>query len=216
MKHLLIFGIAFAAFHIGQSRIPDFCLNPSNPGTGPTFHFALFYDAANSRCSPFQYTGEGGNGNHFVNERECMRNCSDNSEDTYPMDASKACHFKHLKGGCGGSYLRYYYDSIHGKCKKFLWTGCFGNGNRFFDMGTCNATCDGIHDEGDELEEEEPDTPIAIICGVLLSLIVVAVFGTVIALTIKSKKKGSKKSGGKNKDVQSESPLQDEQRIEMS
>lgn len=59
--------------------------------------------------------------------------------------ASKACHFKHLVGGCSGSYLRYYYDSIHNKCKKFLWTGCFGNGNRFFSMESCNATCAGIH-----------------------------------------------------------------------
>ncbi|CAJ1056651.1 boophilin-H2-like [Xyrichtys novacula] len=215
MKHLLFLGIVFAVFHISQSNIPDFCLLPEDEGTGTQFVFSLFYDAANDRCTPFLYKGEGGNANRFVNERECLRNCSANVETTYPFDASRACHFKYTVGGCSGKYLRYYYDSIHKKCKKFLWTGCFGNGNRFFDMETCNNTCQGIHDEGDDLEEDEPDTPIAIICGVLLAVIVVAVFGTVIGLTVKSKKKGSKKKSGAESRAQSENSPE-AQPIEMA
>ncbi|XP_020487098.2 BPTI/Kunitz domain-containing protein [Labrus bergylta] len=215
MKHLLFFGIALAVFHMSQS-VPDFCRLKEDEGTGPSFIFALYYDAANSRCSPFLYKGQGGNENRFVNERECIRNCSADAETLYPMDASEACHFKKLAGGCSGQHLRYYYDSVHGKCKKFLWTGCFGNGNRFLDSNSCNTTCAGILDEGDDMEEDEPDTPIAIICGVLLAVIIVGIFTTVIVLTVQSKKKDSKKkSGGKSQEPQTETPLQD-QRIEMS
>ncbi|XP_041652080.1 kunitz-type serine protease inhibitor bitisilin-3-like [Cheilinus undulatus] len=215
MKHLLFLGIAFVAVHISQS-IPDFCQLSEDEGTGNQFIFSLYYDADNDRCNPFFYKGEGGNGNRFVNERECIRNCSSNSETLYPKDVTEACYFKKAPGGCNGQYLRYYYDAVHDKCKKFFWTGCFGNGNRFPDHDTCNATCAGIHDDRDDPEEDEPDTPIAIICGVLLGIILVAVIITGILLAVKSKKKGSKKkSGGKSQEAPAETPLQ-EQRIEMS
>uniref|UniRef100_A0A3P8QAG6 BPTI/Kunitz inhibitor domain-containing protein n=1 Tax=Astatotilapia calliptera TaxID=8154 RepID=A0A3P8QAG6_ASTCA len=45
------------------------------------------------------------------------------------------------EGECNGKYLRYYYDSTDKKCKRFSWTGCLGNGNRFFDYNSCNFTC---------------------------------------------------------------------------
>ncbi|XP_040894666.1 BPTI/Kunitz domain-containing protein [Toxotes jaculatrix] len=214
MKHLLFWGIAFAALYVGHSRTPDFCLLAPEQGDGPTFTPYLYYDAAKDQCNPFLYKGTGGNANRFQNERECMRNCSDNAEWFYPRDETQACHFKKAKGICGGQYLRYYYDSVHDKCKKFLWSGCVGNGNRFFDYDSCNATCAGIHDDGDEEEEDEPDTPIAIICGVLLAVIVAAIIITVTVLTVKSKKKSSK-APGKSKDPKSDLPLR-EQGIEMA
>ncbi|KAF1386742.1 hypothetical protein PFLUV_G00098040 [Perca fluviatilis] len=215
MKHLLFLGIAFAAFCVSHT-IPDFCRLQSDEGQGTSFTFALYYDHAKDECNPFIYKGIGGNANRFRNERDCIRNCSVNAENIYPTDASKACHFKKAAGTCSGQFLRYYYDSVHDKCKKFLWTGCIGNGNRFFDQGSCNSTCAGIHDDRDEDEEEEPDTPIAIICGVLLAVIIAAVLITVIVLTIQSKKKTpKKKAAGKSKDPQSGTPLQ-EKGIEMT
>ncbi|XP_041650599.1 papilin-like [Cheilinus undulatus] len=125
---------------------PDFCRLPQDEGSGNQFIFSVYYDATNDRCIPFLYKGEGGNANRFTNERECIRNCSANSEKLYPMDETEACHLKKAPGGCNGQYLRYYYDAVYNKCKKFLWTGCDGNGNRFPDHETCNATCAGTHD----------------------------------------------------------------------
>ncbi|XP_071354645.1 boophilin-G2 [Trachinotus anak] len=216
MKHLLLWGMVFAAFHISHSTIPDFCHLPPDEGEGSSFIFALYYDPAKDQCNPFIYRGTGGNGNYFENERECIRNCSANAENIYPMDESKACHFKKAAGECRGQYLRYYYNSVYDKCKRFIWTGCIGNGNRFPDYNSCNATCAGIHDDGDEPEEDEPDTPVAIICGVLLALIVASILITVIVLTVRSKKKDSKKRApGKSKDPKSDSPLR-EQGIEMA
>ncbi|XP_038561684.1 BPTI/Kunitz domain-containing protein [Micropterus salmoides] len=216
MKRLLFLGIAFAAFHISYSKTPAFCQLRHDEGEGLSFNFALYYDASKDQCNPFIYKGQGGNANRFESEKQCMRNCSANAEKVYPMDASLACHFKKATGECSGKFLRYYYDSVHHKCKKFLWSGCIGNGNRFYDYFSCNSTCTGIHDDRDEEEEEEPDTPIAIICGVLLAVIIVAIIITVIVLTVNSKKKGSKKKAPeKSRDPQSSSPLQD-QGIEMA
>uniref|UniRef100_H3C3T1 BPTI/Kunitz inhibitor domain-containing protein n=1 Tax=Tetraodon nigroviridis TaxID=99883 RepID=H3C3T1_TETNG len=181
MNYLLVLG-TLVAFCESQS-IPEFCLLPKNEGKGSTFNFALYYDAAQDLCSPFIYKGEGGNGNRFANERDCMRNCSSNAEKFYPMDASLACHFKKESGKCGGQLLRFYYDPFNAKCKKFQWTGCVGNGNRFLTPEICNTTCAGIHGEhkvthvqftfsmvvtkllcflehGEQEEEDEPDTPV--------------------------------------------------------
>ncbi|XP_058500498.1 BPTI/Kunitz domain-containing protein [Solea solea] len=215
MKHLLLLGIIFAAVHVSYS-IPEFCQYPENEGDGTHFLFAFFYDPARDLCNPFIYKGNGGNANRFENERQCIRNCSANAENVYPMEASKACSFKKASGECGSQLLRYYYDSAHDKCKKFIWTGCIGNGNRFTDMNICNTTCAGIHVDGDELEEDEPDTPIAIICGVLLAVIIVAILVTVIVLTVQSKKKkSSKKAPKKVKEARTDAALQD-QGIELA
>ncbi|KAM4734061.1 inter-alpha-trypsin inhibitor [Anableps anableps] len=216
MKKLLLLGIVLSALHISNSQKQEFCKLASDPGEGTTFSFAVYYSYEKDKCLPFFYQGQGGNANRFQSERECIRNCSFQSEESYPMDATEACHFKKMSGGCNGKYLRYYYDSIHDKCKTFFWTGCFGNGNRFFDIDTCNTTCVGIHDEGDEPEEDESDTPITIIFAVLLSIIISAVLITVILLVVKSKKKHQKKkTKGKSKEPHTDSPLQ-ESGIEMT
>ncbi|XP_023153802.2 BPTI/Kunitz domain-containing protein [Amphiprion ocellaris] len=209
MKNLLLLGIVSAVFTISHSQRQDFCKLPPVEGEGSNFEFSLYYDVDKDQCTPFVYKGSGGNANRFVNERECMRNCSLNIEKIYPTDASELCILKKLPGKCNGKYLRYYYDSAHDKCKKFFWTGCIGNGNRFFDFDSCNKTCAGIHEDSEDPEEDEPDTPIAIICGVLLGVIIAALIITVVVLSVRSNKQKSKKKGArKSKDGQSESPLQ--------
>ncbi|XP_026221169.1 boophilin-G2 [Anabas testudineus] len=216
MKHLLFLGILFAAFHVSSSATPDFCRLTHDEGKGPSFLYALYYDPISDLCNPFIYKGEGGNENRFQTERDCIRNCSANADATYPTEASKACLLKKNPGDCSGRLLSFYYDPIHDKCKGFYYTGCHGNGNRFSDYFRCNSTCAGIHVDGDEEEEVESDTPIAIICGVVLAVIITAVLITVIVLTVKSKKKSTKKKAQqKSKEPQTESPL-NEKGIEMA
>lgn len=55
-------------------------------GDGPSFQILLHYDAKKDQCTPFVYSGQGGNANRFENERDCIRNCSDKSEDIYPTE----------------------------------------------------------------------------------------------------------------------------------
>nr|XP_020475063.1 inter-alpha-trypsin inhibitor-like isoform X2 [Monopterus albus] len=194
----------------------DFCHLPQNEGDGEGFTFSFYYNATKDRCNPFIYKGRGGNANRFANEKQCIRNCSANAEKIYPMDESQACHFKKAIGECNGNAVKFFYDPIHQKCITFLWSGCIGNGNRFDSYRICNTTCFGIRDDGDAEEETEHDTPVAIICGVLLAVIITAILITVIVFIVKSKKKGSKKKApGKSKEAQSELPLQ-EQGTEIS
>ncbi|XP_029607849.1 kunitz-type serine protease inhibitor vestiginin-1 [Salmo trutta] len=100
MKQLVIFGaLVFATFNMVHSKEPpEHCLLPQDVGTSPAsgaddFQILLYYDAAKDLCYPFKYLGEGGNANRFTLEKLCMRNCSKNAEETYPMDESTACHF---------------------------------------------------------------------------------------------------------------------------
>ncbi|XP_034031506.1 kunitz-type U19-barytoxin-Tl1a [Thalassophryne amazonica] len=210
MKHLLFFGILLAALHTSQS-IPDFCHLPSDEGEGTSFIYSLFYNGSKDACYPFLYKGQGGNGNRFQNEKACIRNCSVNAENIYPMDERKACLLPKAIGECGFNLLSYYYNSRYDKCKKFLWSGCLGNGNRFPTQEICNATCAGIHADGDEEEEDDSDTPVAIIVGVGLAVIVTAIIISVTVLVVQSKKNGSKKkpkTGGKSREQQVDTPLQ--------
>lgn len=58
-------------------------------GDGSEIEMHLYYDAAEDRCVPFKYTGQGGNQNRFSSERTCMRNCSANAENVYPVNGRR-------------------------------------------------------------------------------------------------------------------------------
>ncbi|XP_029010370.1 BPTI/Kunitz domain-containing protein [Betta splendens] len=216
MKHLLLLGLCLVALHLSHSAVPEFCNLKYDEGSGTKFLAFLFYNSTTGQCNPFIYKGEGGNANRFRSDKDCIKNCSARAEEIYPTDASKACLYKKASGDCSVKIPSFYYDPIHDKCKMFTWTGCHGNGNRFPTFALCNSTCAGIHVDGDEAEELDSDTPVALICGIVLAIIIAAVLITVIVLSVKSKKKNSKKKGkAKAKEPQVESPLQ-EQATEMA
>ena len=45
------------------------------------------------------------------------------------------------KGPCKQELERYYFETKTGKCKSFLFGGCFGNLNNFETLEECEATC---------------------------------------------------------------------------
>ncbi|XP_076863626.1 inter-alpha-trypsin inhibitor-like [Brachyhypopomus gauderio] len=188
MRNLSTFLI-FAIFCCikGQAASPSLCDQPKDEGTGTDVVVYLYYNKTADKCYPFRYQGQGGNSNRFIAEVYCMKNCSARAESIYPTDRSKACHFEKASGECYASYLRYYYDSVNGKCKTFSWTGCVGNGNRFLDLDHCNSTCFGIQGEGHEKEEDvESDTPLGLILGVVLGIVGVIILIVVLALMLKN------------------------------
>lgn len=74
-------------------------------------------------------------------------NDSKNDNNIFFYTVTQGCTLKKSKGQCNGEYLRFYYDPVHGKCKKFHWSGCIGNGNRFVTYEICNSTCAGVRGE---------------------------------------------------------------------
>ena len=47
------------------------------------------------------------------------------------------------QGDCSGYNIRWYYNSIYDLCKKFVYTGCTGNDNRFDSQAACETRCKG-------------------------------------------------------------------------
>ncbi|XP_062855815.1 BPTI/Kunitz domain-containing protein [Trichomycterus rosablanca] len=191
-----------------ESTLLAFCDLPKDEGSGSDIKVYMYYNKTADRCYPFRFTGSGGNENRFIAEKYCMRNCSQRAEELYPVDETKACHLPKTPGECYGTYLRYYYDAVHGKCKAFFWTGCIGNGNRFMELERCNDTCFGIIDEGNgdiRDEEVESDTPVGIILGVTLGIIGAIILIVVLVLSLK-KKKPSKSKASKAKQEAKKDP----------
>lgn len=60
------------------------CTEMVNQGNGQENVLRFFYDKDKEHCFPFFYKGEGGNGNRFFTELECLGNCSARYLDLYP------------------------------------------------------------------------------------------------------------------------------------
>ena len=46
-------------------------------------------------------------------------------------------------GSCSATLRRWYFDSVTGDCKTFIWGGCDGNNNRFRSRRQCERRCKG-------------------------------------------------------------------------
>ncbi|XP_051740986.1 BPTI/Kunitz domain-containing protein [Ctenopharyngodon idella] len=214
MRELGIILFIFALNHNiqAQTQKPEACSLKPDVGTGENVVIYMHYDEEKDTCLPFRYSGQGGNANRFITEKQCMRNCSDRAEEMYPTDEKLACMLPKEIGQCTGFYLRYYYSPEHHTCKSFYWTGCVGNGNRFFSFDLCNATCFNAADLGLEDYSGESDVPVGIILGVVFGLIGAIILVVVIVFAVK--KKPSSKKRQKKDGKSAEQPLK-EQAIEM-
>ncbi|KAM9496317.1 inter-alpha-trypsin inhibitor [Clarias gariepinus] len=201
MRNFSVFLLIFAVFYCieGQTTQPDYCSLPKDEGTvtdkDPRIY--LHYDHTEDKCLPFRYNGAGGNQNRFNYEFFCMRNCSPNAENLYPINRTKACNLPKALGECYGHYIRYYYDASQRRCMTFFWTGCVGNGNRFLDLAHCNDTCYGISaitDEGEDKNtgDAEADTQIGIILGAVLGVVGAIILIVVLVLALKKPSKSRK------------------------
>jgi len=99
-------------------------------GNFPRFYF----DRTTGQCHEFVYGGCGGNENNFESIEECQQSCG--------VQASESlCSLPAVTGRCRGYFPRYYYNEKTGKCEKFIYGGCGGNGNNFEKLEDCHETC---------------------------------------------------------------------------
>ncbi|XP_015282965.1 PREDICTED: papilin-like [Gekko japonicus] len=105
------------------------------PETGPCRQKLqrYYYNHEQKRCLTFVYGGCPGNGNNFETEKACQEACGKISPEVckLPMDS----------GPCLAHMERYYYDRASRTCKKFVYGGCRGNGNRFSSKTECMMVC---------------------------------------------------------------------------
>ncbi|KAK0411621.1 hypothetical protein QR680_005752 [Steinernema hermaphroditum] len=106
---------------------------------------AFAYNKYTGRCEPFAYSGCGGNGNRFLTLQQCEELCTVYS---HVLGPETDC-FLPLSVGQGRddnaclveAGFRFYYNKEYGRCARFWYFGCGGNGNRFFSHSTCEHTC---------------------------------------------------------------------------
>lgn len=44
-------------------------------------------------------------------------------------------------GPCKASFVRWHFNAVTNDCEKFLYGGCYGNGNRFETREDCMQRC---------------------------------------------------------------------------
>ncbi|XP_023666963.1 thrombin inhibitor hemalin [Paramormyrops kingsleyae] len=209
MNRLVAFVALFTLFHTVLAQLSNVCDLPVDEGHGADYLIRLYFDKTKDQCVPFAFKGQGGNGNRFITDKMCMRNCSVKAEEIYPKNETKVCRFPKSVGECFSHYLLWYYDPIIGKCKNFYYTGCGGNGNRFINSTICENTCAGVHDlsSSDNLkpEDDESDTPVGLIIGILLGVLGAIIIIIVVVVSVKKKKGNGASKVKKDLDV----PLND-------
>uniref|UniRef100_A0A4W4FSK1 BPTI/Kunitz inhibitor domain-containing protein n=1 Tax=Electrophorus electricus TaxID=8005 RepID=A0A4W4FSK1_ELEEL len=115
------------------------CNETVNDGTGHEKIVKFYYNPQLGFCSPFFYTGEGGNANRFDSDHDCMVSCSPKYQEILLL----LCTLKMDPGTCFASIVMYYYDTTEKNCRMFLYRGCQGNGNRFESREDCQTRCRG-------------------------------------------------------------------------
>ena len=86
-------------------------------------------------------------------ESDCQQSCA-------PQTLNDVCRQKRESGPCRDHVVRWYFDQDSQSCKRFYYGGCYGNGNRFINLGECEATC-GKAEENDAATDA-PTTPAPI------------------------------------------------------
>uniref|UniRef100_UPI00398F5B9B protein AMBP n=1 Tax=Pristiophorus japonicus TaxID=55135 RepID=UPI00398F5B9B len=118
----------------------EFCRLP--PDAGPCFGLQskFHYNHTTMTCEKFNYGGCIGNGNNFASERDCLQTCR----------TVAACRLPIVFGPCRSIVNLWAFDSIIGKCIPFKYSGCQGNGNKFYTQKECQEYCDAVPEGEDE------------------------------------------------------------------
>lgn len=137
MKTVILFSVLALAV---ASIVPDeqTCLEEAETGMCRAYMPMLYYDYKSRSCKEFIYGGCGGNGNRYVTEEDCMNKCGDVV--VFESDTD-VCELPAETGHCLAYFRKFYFDKATGECKKFVYGGCGGNGNRFDTVEECQNRC---------------------------------------------------------------------------
>uniref|UniRef100_A0ABM5G4T9 Papilin-like isoform X2 n=1 Tax=Pogona vitticeps TaxID=103695 RepID=A0ABM5G4T9_9SAUR len=112
-------------------RYRDICKLPMDQGHCDGHKITYYYNHANRTCEHFTYHSCGGNENRFRTLEQCLTTCF------YP----EVCKLPAESGPCLAYIPMYYYDHRNKTCRRFVYGGCGGNGNRFPTLEHCKQRC---------------------------------------------------------------------------
>ncbi|UJR30963.1 hypothetical protein I4U23_018475 [Adineta vaga] len=111
----------------------EVCLLSKVTGPCQSSGVRYYYDRDKQECQQFRYGGCNGNANNYASLEKCQSTCEKETVDqcTQPMEV----------GSCKGEFTRFYYDTITGQCRSFIYGGCKKNRNNFVTLKDCLNTC---------------------------------------------------------------------------
>jgi len=119
----------------GKCEDPAIACNlPKDAGTGSGSANRYFFNKDKCKCLSFIFKGEGGNANNFPSKQVCETVCD-------AFESPEQCLNPVDAGNCDGREQKFYYNKNSNTCKKFNYTGCGGNTNRFDSKAVCAARC---------------------------------------------------------------------------
>ncbi len=124
--------------------------------TGPCQSSSIryYYDREKKECQQFRYGSCNGNANNYETIEKCQSTCT---KEIVGKDLERKnkqiglffpiyfiidqCTQSVEVGPCQGEFTRFYYDTITGQCRSFIYGGCKKNRNNFITLKDCLKTC---------------------------------------------------------------------------
>ncbi|CAF3650742.1 unnamed protein product [Adineta steineri] len=111
----------------------EVCLLPKMTGPCQSASVRYYYDREKKECQEFRYGGCNGNANNYPTVEKCQSTCVKETIDQCTQSVEV--------GPCKGEYSRFYYDTVTGQCRSFVYGGCKKNKNNFVTLKDCLNTC---------------------------------------------------------------------------
>ncbi|XP_052259215.1 kunitz-type serine protease inhibitor bitisilin-3-like [Dreissena polymorpha] len=118
---IVLLGVCLAANVMANRKVCSL-----KPDSGPCEALVIQWYHVNGTCDVFNYGGCLGNRNNFDTKEECEQKCI-------------VCNLPVVTGRCEAYMPSWYFNN--GVCKKFVYGGCGGNGNRFKSRNACRRAC---------------------------------------------------------------------------
>ena len=150
---------------VNEATGAEECINPicaleADPGPCDYFYPYYFFNISSGQCETFLYGGCRGNDNRFFLSDDCPNTCGWSTPNPcdfkdcalgttcYTNEATGSvqcindiCTLDPAPGRCLAYFPSYFFNFATGQCERFIYGGCGGNENRFFQLEQCRNEC---------------------------------------------------------------------------
>merc|ERR1719233_1294034 len=104
-------------------------------------YFLLCFMAVGTHAKKMMENGSMEKDSKYLLLKTKNKNTNENKVETVQSNDGVCSESKGVKGPCRAAHTRWTYDKDSGKCEKFIYGGCKGNGNNFKRKSGCKNKC---------------------------------------------------------------------------